>query len=924
MPQREWDVPFLGRGDELEQLNVRLHRALHSQPQLVLVEGPAGMGKSSLVRRFLHTADPTCVLMHASGEETETGLSYGALAQLLAAVPEPLDEPLAGLARGGRAGTPLPDPITVGSALIDLFGALQNRSPLVVVIDDAHWADTPSLHALTFTLRRLRVDRVLTVLVARDATDPRLPEGLRRLLGDDSTLKVTLKGLDVDDIVRLNAELGPVRLPRWAAVRLRGHTDGNPLHTKALLQQFPTEVFTADRAALPAPRGYERLVTARLEACTPQARRLVDAASVLGMSSPLHLAAELGAVPEPLEALAEAMRFELLEEGTAADIPQARFPHPLSRAAVYQCLEPSLRRRLHLLAASFADDLALRLQHRARAALGPDPGLADELERLAGLQAEEAAWSAAAASALAAARLSTDSTERAPRLLRAVEHLLLAGDVGQAAQLEHSVRELAPGAEQHYALGHLALATGRHDEARRELTACWESCDPRASADTMRSAAEQLAWLCLIESDGHGTVDWAERGLELPPPSRSTFLRDSLALGLAFAGEHERALAAVAHLPVTGPHDRPEERDGLLARGIIHLMSGALDTACRDLKETYAAHRRGGLPSTALAALGFLADAEYRAGRWDDAVAHSTQAVSLAEDTQMSNVALMHAFAAAPLAGRGRFRAAEAHARAAVAHARTFGDVNDAVIAATALARVRAAQGDHPAVVATLHPFLDTGKVHRDALDEVGLTSWRAPLVEALVRTGRLHEADEVLRAYERRAADRDRWLDLAAAARCRGILEAVRGDPDAADEAFRAGLDHCARGEPCWEQALLRLSYGTFLRRVGRRAGAVSELEAAWADFRRLEAAPHIDQCLAELAACGHRTARPADAERPNLTAQELTVARLAVQGLTNRQIAQELVLSVKTIEYHLGNTYAKLGITSRMGLVAKVGPRP
>lgn len=917
-------MPFLGRRDELERLNVRLHRALHSEPQLALVEGPAGIGKTSLVRRFLHEAEPRCGVLRTSGEETETRLSYGAMAQLLAGVDEPLDEPLAGVVRGGCAGSPLPDPITVGSALIDLLGALQDRTPLIVVIDDAHWADTPSLHAFTFALRRLRVDRVLTVLIARDATDPRLPQGLRRLLGDDATLKVTLEGLDADDIVRLNEALGPERLPRWAAVRLRGHTGGNPLHTRALLQQFPAEVFTADRAGLPAPRGYERLVAARLEACGPQARRLVDAASVLGMSSPLHLAAELGAVHEPLAALAEAMAFELLEEGTADDMPQARFPHPLSRAAVYQGLEPSLRTHLHLLAASLADDLALRLQHRARAAVGPDPDLAEELERLAGAQAEAAAWSAAAASAMAAARLAPDPADRARRLLRAVEYLLLAGDVGQAAQLEHSVRELAPGAEQHYVLGHLALSTGRHDEARRELTACWDSCDPGASTDTMRSAAEQLAWLCLIESDGHGTVGWAERGLRLPPPKRSAFLRDALALGLAFVGEQEQGMAAVAHLPAAGPRGGPKERDGLFARGLIHLMNGDLDTACRDLADAYAAHRRGGLPSTALAALGFLADAEYRAGRWDDAVAHGTQAASLAEDTQVSSTALMHAFAAAPLAGRGRFRAAEEHARTAVERARAFADINDAVIAATALARVRAAQGDHQAVVTTLRPFLHTGTVHRDALDEIGLTSWRAPLVEALARTGRPREADEVLRAYESRAADRDRWLDLAAAARCRGILEGVRGDPDAADAAFRAGLDHCARGEPCWEQALLRLSYGTFLRRVGRRAGAVTELEAAWVAFQRLEAAPYLDQCLAELAACGRRTARPAAAGRPHLTAQELTVARLAVQGLTNRQIAQELVLSVKTIEYHLGNTYAKLGITSRMGLVAKVAPRP
>ncbi|MFC8520527.1 AAA family ATPase [Streptomyces sp. NPDC057257] len=917
-------MPFFGRGDELAQLDARLRRALAGEPQLVVVDGPAGIGKTSLVRRFLYESGRSHCVLRGSGEELETGLSYGAVVQLLAGVPDPLDEPLAGLVRGGAADSRLPDPITVGSALVDLFGSLQDRAPLVVVLDDVHWADTPSLQAVTFALRRLRVDRVLTLLTARDVTDPRLPEGLRRLLGDDGTLKVTLTGLAVDDVVRLNEAFGPAELPHWAAARLCRHTGGNPLHTKALLRQFPVDVFVSDRATLPAPRGYERLIAARLEACTMPARRLVDAASVLGMSSPLHLAAELGAVHEPLGALAEAMACELLEEGPAGDMPQAVFPHPLSRAAVYQGLEPALRTHLHLRAASLADDLALRLQHRARAALGPDPELAAELGRLAGLQADAAAWSAAAASAQAAGRLSPDPERRARWLRQAVEYLLLAGDVSQAARLEHRVRELPPGAEHHYVLGHLALVAGRHEEARRELTACWNSRDTGTSTETMRSAAEQLAWLSLIESDGRATVDWAYRGLALPRARRSTFLRDSLALGLAFAGRPKEARAAVAHLPAGGAHSRPEERDGLFARGVINLMSGALDTACGDLKDAYVSHRHGGLASTALAALAFLADAEFRAGRWDDAVAHSTQAVSLAEDTRMSSLALAHAYAACPLAGRGLFQAAEAHASAAVEHARAYADVNDAVIAAAALAQVRAAQGDHEAVVTALHPFLDPAVEPRDALDEVGLVTWHAPLVEALTRTGRTDEADRVLRGYESRAAERDRWLDLAAAARCRGLLDGVRGDTDTAEQAFRAGLEHCARGEPCWEKALLQLSYGTFLRRTGRRGAAVDQLEDAWAVFRRLEAAPYLDQCLTELAACGRRTTRPADAARPVLTAQELTVARLAVQGLTNRQIARELVLSVKTIEYHLGNTYAKLGITSRMGLVSKVGPSP
>lgn len=919
-----WQRPealFLGRVDELAEMSTRFTRATRGEPQLVLIDGSAGIGKTSLVRRFLADVAADCCTLRGSGEEIEMQLPYGVVAQLMSDVPDTLDVLSAGLGRSTSPGTVLPDPIAVGASLLDALGRFQDRAPVIMVIDDVHWADTPSLHALTFVLRRLRVDRVLTVLVTRDPTDPRLPQGLHRVLHDDTTFRLTLAGLGVPELTALNEAVGSSPLPRWAIARLRGHTQGNPLHTKALLQQFPAEVLGAQRAFLPAPRRYERLVAERLDACAPRTRHLVGAASVLGMSSPLHLAARIGAVPHPLEALAEAMMRELLEEGAVGTMPKVAFPHPLLRAAVYHRLEPNERSRLHRLAADLSGDPNIALQHRVHAAVGPDADLADELILFATQQSEEGSWSAAASASMAAARLSTGRAHRAQRMLQAVEYLLLAGDVSQAAQLEQTVREIAPGAEQHYVLGHLALTAGRLEEARRELAACWESCDATTGTETLRKAAEQMAWLCLIQGDASSIVAWARRGLDLPPGKRSSFLRDSLAIGLAISGDYAEGMKSLAHLSVSGPRNGPEQLDGLLARGMLHLWNGELRDACRDLKATFASHRRGGLPYAALVALGFLTDAEYRAGLWDDAIAHGTQAVSLAEDTdQISILAVVHAFTACPLAGRGDFQAAEAHARAAAEHARVLGDVNDTAFAATALALVHTARGDYEGVVGELSPLLRQDILHRRGIEEVGLVPWRPLLVEALARTGRTDEADEVLNPYESGAAERHRWLDQTAAARCRGILEEARGDAEAAERSYRTGLTHCERGEPCWEAALLHLSYGTFLRRAGRRSNAVAELEAASQTFRRLQAVPYLQRCDRELTACGRVAARPQDARHRVLTAQELTVARLAIQGMTNRQIARELLLSVKTIEYHLGNTYTKLGISSRMGLIAKL----
>ncbi|WP_019071328.1 ATP-binding protein [Streptomyces hokutonensis] len=918
------ETVFLGRTDELTRMDARLRRVGHSEPQVVVIDGPAGIGKTSLVRRFVEDLGPACRVLRASGSESETDLPYGVLTQLVAALADEPDAPLRGLGGCGRPGSSLPDPIGVGSALIDALGRAQDRSLVVLVIDDTNWADTPSLHALTFVLRRLRVDRVLTLLTARDTVDPRLPAGLRRILAEDSTLRLTLDGLSVDELAELSGALGAAPLSRRAAARLQAHTHGNPLHTRALLDQVPSDVLAASDAALPAPRSYVRLVHDRLADCTPPARQLVGAASVLGRSSPLHLAARVGGVTLALDALEEAVAAGLLTEEPAADLPRVIFAHPLQQAAVYQGLGPRRRSELHEAAARLADEPAEALRHRARAAVQPDADLADELAAYAARQAGEGAWSAAAAHLMSSARLTADRTRAEERTVRAVEYLLLAGDVGQAVELTETVRGLQQTAQQQYVLGRLALESGRQDEARRELTAAWRSRSADTEPETVRCIAEQMAWLCLIQSDGHGAVGWARRGLDTGPGDRASLLRDELTLGLALTGQFDEGLKAVADLPEHGPYWGAKELDGLFARGALHMWNGEYDAACRNLSESAAAHRRGGLPSVVAPSLGYLADAEYRAGRWDEAIAHSTQALSLAEDTDHTSLALTHAVAAYPLAGRGEFAAAREHVRCAVEYARQLADANDLAYAMSALALLRAAESDHEGVVEALRPLLGRELAYRDALDEPGVFPWHHLLVEGLVRTGRPREAEEVLVPYETLAETRGRWPDMAAAARCRGIVEGARGDTDAADRAFRTGLRHSERDTDCWERALLHLAYGAFLRRVSKRGAAAVELDVAWAAFTRLDAVPFLEQCRVELAACGRTSARRRSAAHSALTPQELTVGSLAAQGLSNRQIARELALSIKTIEYHLGHIYAKLGLTSRVGLVAALAPAP
>ncbi len=193
---------------------------------------------------------------------------------------------------------------------------------------------------------------------------------------------------------------------------------------------------------------------------------------------------------------------------------------------------------------------------------------------------------------------------------------------------------------------------------------------------------------------------------------------------------------------------------------------------------------------------------------------------------------------------------------------------------------------------------------------------WRDLQVEALVRLGRLQEAEAVLVPFEERAVGRGRRSAMGCAARARGLLEAARGNVKMASEAFTAAGDHHrAVGMP-FEEALAHLAAGATFRRSGARRSAVVQLQAASTVFVALRAMPFADVCERELRGCGLSPTSRFSGKRPQLTPQEGSVATLVASGMSNREVAAELILSVKTIEYHLGNIFVKLGVRSRTQL--------
>ncbi|HEX3608031.1 MAG TPA: AAA family ATPase [Candidatus Dormibacteraeota bacterium] len=909
---------FVGRQEELDLLRAALEDVRSGSPRVVLLEGAPGMGKTALLRRFLAEATGVRVL-RAGGEHEEHLLGYGVVDQLARSAQVPLTGDLAAL---GRSASHSPEAFTVGAALVDLLGSLQEHGPVAVVVDDAQWADRASLLALLFALRRLQADRVLALVAIRDEDVADLPQGLRRLVAGERGTTLRLRGLDAGELQELAAGTIDECLPVELAQQLRDHSGGNPLHIRALLEELPLErLRRASDAPLPSPRSFSVQVLSRLAGCPVDTRRLVTAASVLGLQCPLRLAQRLAGIGDPLIALEGAMSARLLELRELENEHVIAFPHALTRAAVYHDIGPARRASLHLSAAELIGDESASLYHRSAAAFGEDETLAGDLAGYATREAERGATPRAAAAMMRASRLSPAGERRERRLLESVDLLLIGGEVARAAAYAGEVRACADGPYPRYLLGRLAFHSGHPVEGERLLLAAWEARDAGGDRQLASKIASDIALVLVRRSRGPELVTWARRALAAAAgTSQQLAPWHMLAYGLTYAGRAEEGLSEIAFLPQRPRDLGAEDVQPLYARGLMRFMTDDLAGACADFTALVPAAARWGPFMMQFATICFLGAVEYRLGAWDDAIAHATLATSLCEDADhVWTLSWTHATAVAPLAGRGDAAAAQSHADAAARYARLVEDDNSVADVSIARAQIAAARADHEAVVDALLPVQCLPE--REGIDEPGgRWPWQELLAEALIGLRRLDEAEAVLVPFEERAAARGRRSAMANAARVRGNLEAARRRSTAAAEAFCAGHEHAAAVTIPFDVARLDAAHGRFLRRLGKRAAAVARLKAARDGFVALGARPYLEAVDRELAVAGVTSAADGAGVRASLTPQEVAVARRVAQGLSNREVAAQLVVSVNTVEFHLKNIYSKLEVGSRGQLAARL----
>jgi DNA-binding CsgD family transcriptional regulator len=901
---------FVGRAAELARIAEVVARAKAGQPWLVAIEGDPGVGKTSLARRGLVEAGLTVLSARASPAETD--LDFGLVDQLLRAAggARPPVRPADGA--GGAASS-----FAVGARLLEAVGEQQDAGPVAIVADDLQWADRRSVEALTFMLRRLSVDPVVAVMIYR-GPGSRLDEAAQWMLGSvENRVRIPLGGLSPAEVGSLAAELTPGPLGDQAVERLYQGTGGHPLYLRTVLSDgFDPDSRATGRLAL--PESLAAAVGDHLRALPPETRVMLEMLAVLNLRLPLAQLGQAAQVESPSAAVEPAVASGLAGWRPEEPSCPVQIRHLLVRDAIYAGLPAARRRVLHARAASMVSESA-SWEHRVAALDRPDEGLAAELERLADEEVAVGRASLAATHLQWASDISPARADRERRLLTAALHLTMAEEARGLA-LRPAVEETAPSPLRSCVLGTIAFSSGQLGEAEQWLGQALVQARADPGSQLLAAIiADRLAGTYMILGAGQKVqplARWA-LGTGCLGAAHASQSRTLLAISVCQVAGPRAALAELGHLEADPARVGPLDADALTFRGVFHLLAGDLGPARRDLAASLRLARRGASLIFGQRAYCYLALAQYLAGDWDDSLLTCEQGFSAAAiHSRRPEVPLLHLAAACVPAGRGAVDEAERHVRQAEETATSLDYGQERLYAAAARALVCQAAGDYLGMADALGFWQDDAAL--DGRSRMYAVLWRPLLAEGLAGSGQLEQAAAVLDQLHAQSGQVSylqpalTWLD--------GWLAEQRGDPAEALRIYQRGEDAAGIQSPVYSARLL-LAHGRLLRLTGHRKAAVERLRRANDLFGALRAAPFVARTEAELAAC-HLPASPVKNQSVlALTSRETEVAHLVGKGLSNPEVAAELFISRKAVEYHLGNIYAKCGVQGRQQLRRLVG---
>jgi DNA-binding CsgD family transcriptional regulator len=903
---------IIGREAALARLRALVDQAPLAS-QVLLVTGEAGMGKTALLADAAGRARSAGMrVLSVTGRESESRLAFAGLHQLLrpvlsgaAGLPDRQTQALMG-ALGLAADPVAPDPLLTGVAVLTLLSDLSEQSPVLVIADDAHWLDRSSLEALAFVGSRLDAERVVMLVGARgQAPPPGFDRGFAEMyLGPLSPADA---GLLLD---------GLPRPPRGRArAQVLGQAAGNPMALIELATVIADDPAASRRWAaepLPLTERLSAVISARFGALPEETRAALLLAAVAD-DTDLVLAASQGAGPDA-RALTPAEQLGLVK----VDRTGLQFSHPLVRSAIYHSAPFAQRAAAHRqLADALHDQPDRRAWHLAAAALQPDEYVASLLEVTAG-QAQHRGGAVAAALAMErAAELSPDRAEQARRLVAAASAAVPTGEGDWVQEL--ATRALAVTADPELRL------TARHDAAwalawsgRRTAAlsalievaeAAWRDL-PDLAWDALGSAAT-VAYQSGMPASRHAVSDALgrmERGSP-PAPGRSIGI-DVSALTLWIRtsadpiGSRDQLLPDLRN--VVGSSIEEPSLWRVASTAWLLDESELAITMLQDAMDRLRAPGVGGTSGGSLTVLGW---AYIDTGRWDQALGAAAEAASVAEAAHMDIVAASaDAITATVLALRADSGAARWHAARALAAVDPAECGLIAARARRALGIAALADGSYLQAFTQLRGlFDDDGTPLHNYASYLGI----ADLAAAAVRADRRLEGSDVIEHALSR-------LDGKASARLGQLIARARGilaDPSESEAHFDKALSEPAGDRWPFERAELRADYGEWLRRRRRINDAKAALTEALGTFQRLGARSWARRAQAELRACGVAVSgAPGNPDAlEELTPQQRQIVRLASDGLTDREIADRLYLSPRTVSSHLYRSYPKLGVASR-----------
>jgi DNA-binding CsgD family transcriptional regulator len=915
---------LVGREAETGLVRTLLDEARHGHSKVLIFSGDAGIGKTAILNYARDLTDG--LVLATSGLEGESDIPYVHLADLFRGVHSRFDQipprQAAALASVLAIGPPTAaDRFAVAAAALSLLGALATSGPLTVLVDDAQWIDPASKEVLTFVAHRLGAEGIVLLFGVRSDYISTLRLGRFTI--------VPLTGLEEAPARTLVRSTTGGPMSEAAMSRIIAESGGNPLaliELPSLLSPAQFAIWSRGMDPLPIDSPLERAYCGTVSELPASTRDTLLLLAALGRASRPVLDQALADRELRLTDLDPAEEIGLIIQGGGTG---PEFRHPLVRAAVFQCSTPAERRRAHLSAAAVLADSGLpnALEHRAWHLVAAG-GMADEA--VAGMLENAATEEFAADNFAVAGQLFERSAELTPpggpiaeRLARAAKSIRLTGGIAESYGLLRRAWELsddpALSLELRHSLCRIEMwrspaETGR-DELLR-LAAVVGEADPARAAAMLTDAAlasVELGDLATARSASQRAMDLARGSASHPPLSVASVA--AMAHGLCGEAAVVRRLLEphAAEAEAIDPLATEAADQLALVISLAYLSIEQVDRARILLERAVTGARQryaiGVLPYR----VGRLAWVLFWEGRWSAARAAAHEALQLAEDTGWANERPSSLMTLARIeALTGRPEECRRHVAEATAAAEMIGGKPYVGYAQSSLGLLELTAGNYPAAIEAFRVLAELAE--QTGIADTPVLWWSGDLIEAYVRCEMRDEAREVLQRLEKSVMSSEVPTAAAVAARSRALLE-----PEQFDSHIAEALRWHGQTRMPFERARTELLLGSTLRRRRMRANSRDWLRSALAAFERLGAVDWADRARSELQATGVRLAQPATG-LAQLTPQELQVTLAVARGLSNREVATQLFLSVKTVEFHLAHVYDKLGVSRRTQLAVLV----